>query len=573
MILGFTTITFIVFNKLLLSFRTAILGDGGDGVSFLWNFWWVKKSILELVQNPFYSDYMFYPNMMDLHLHTLILGPALMVLPIQIFFGPVISLNAYVLLSFILSGVGAYMLIKLFVCQKYIAFFGGIVFSFNTYVISHAYGHFNLTTTWPIPFIMYFLEKLNNTKKTKYAMYSSILYIFLIYSDLQYAVFTFMLVIFWIAWKVANDIYHKKDCLLLVKPLVLFAALILVGSIPYLTTVKSGFEKNFSKPDQIAVEFYSPQNILSYVIPPEGTVINQRIAKYNKELAKISTSSPEWATYLGISIIILIPFIFFRLISKREDHYLFWICIFLLFFVLSLGPKINISQTLTIVSPLQSIYTLPIIDMTRVPIRMLIIAILAVSILSSIVLSNIKNNKTKHVVVLIFSAIYCFEIFSLPVSIQKLETPKAYPFLESQKDNKEDNQKDESIIEFPLFLTDRMDILGEKHNNILYYQTIHEYKMINGYLSYTSPGFLKKYIDISGMLFLIEPSGYKTPENEDLDELKNYLFDKGQLKYAILHKKYLTEYDRNCLYSFIENDLSGKIKYDDSEIVIYEVYK
>ena len=92
--LGFTTITFIVFNKLLLSFRTAILGDGGDGVSFLWNFWWVKKSILELVQNPFYSDYMFYPNMMDLHLHTLILGPALMVLPIQIFFGPVISLNA-----------------------------------------------------------------------------------------------------------------------------------------------------------------------------------------------------------------------------------------------------------------------------------------------------------------------------------------------------------------------------------------------------------------------------------------------------------------------------------------------
>jgi len=559
----------MVFNKLLFSFRTAILGDGGDGVSFLWNFWWVKKSMLELVQNPFYSDFMFYPNMMDLHLHTLILGPALMVLPIQIFFGPVIALNVYVFLSFILSGIGAYMLIKLFVRQKYIAFFGGIIFSFNTYVISHAYGHFNLITTWPIPFIIYFLENLYNTKKTKYAIYSSMLYVFLIYSDLQYAIFTFMLILVWIAWKVVNDFYHKKDCLFLFRPLVLFVALILLGSIPYLTTVKSGFEKNLSKPDQIAVEFYSPQNILSYVIPPQGTIINQQISKYNEELAKLSTNTPEWATYLGISVIILLPFIFLKLIAKREDYYLFWLFVFLVFLILSFGPKINISQALVFVSPLKNIYTFPIIDMTRVPIRMLIISILALSILVSIVLSQINNHKKRFMIVLMLFTLYLFEIFSLPISVQKLEIPQAYLFLESQKNN----QEDESIIEFPLFFTDRMNILGEKHNNILYYQTIHEYKMMNGYISYTPPGFLKNYINIPGILFLIEPSGYKTPENEDLDELKNYLFDKGQLKYAILHKKYLTEYDRNCFYAFIENDLSGEIKYNDSEIVIYEVSK
>jgi len=570
-IIGLTILTLTIFIELLPNFSSAIIGDGGDGVAFLWNFWWIKESIWELHQNPFVSDYMFYPYVMDLRLHTLLLAPALAMLPIQLLWGSIVALNIYVLVSFVLAGLGTYMLSKLYIKSRLASFLAATIYAFNTYVISHSYGHFNLTTTWPIPFIIYFLEKLYNTKKTKYALFASFSYIFLVYSDLQYAVFTALLIILWLIWKVLIIIKTKQAMRLFIKPFLFFIVIIVIGLFPLFSLITSGLNNNLSKTTREAAEFYSP-DILSYIIPPQGTITNDIIAKYNPHLAKVSFSAPEWATYLSMVVIILFPFIVLRTVWKRENIYLFWLVVFFIFFILSLGPELHYfaNQDTGITLPFNYIHNLPFLNMARVPVRMLIIAILAVSILIAWLLSNIKSDKTRRIITSILIIIYIGELFLLPVYTKKLELPEAYAFLQKKSDLEKAN---ESIIEFPLFFTNRTDLLGKKETIFLYYQTMHKHKMVNGYLSYTSPDFLKQYTNMPGMLFLIEPLNYGKPQGANLSELENFLYNKANVKYAVIHKKMLKPVEYDYLSQFFQLDLFGSTIYDDQDIIIYELSK
>lgn len=566
-IAGLFILTLIIFRELLPDFFSAIIGDGYDGTTFLWNFWWVKKSILDLHQSPFWSDYMFFPYSMDLRLHTLILAPALITLPFQLLWGSIVALNIYVLISFVLSGLGAYLLAKFYIKSGSAAFLGAIIYAFNTYVISHTYGHFNLTTTWPIPFVIYFLEKLYKTGKIRYAAFGSFCYLFLIYSDLQYSIFTALFIFLWIIWRTITSIKNKKLIFAFLKPLFFFFICIIVGLYPLFPLVTSGLGNNLSKPAKEAAEFYSP-DLLAYVIPPQGTITNKIVAHYNSQLAKVSFSGPEWATYLGIIIIILLPFVLFRLIRKRESGYVFWVTIFIIFFILSLGPELHFfAKDTGIVLPFAYIHNLSLLNMTRVPVRISIIAILAISVLIPWLLSSVASSKKRYVVVGIFGLIYIGEILLLPVYTQKLELPKAYAFLEKQTDLK---SAEDSIIEFPLFFTDRQDLLGKKETIFLFYQTKHEYKMVNGYLSYTPKNFLKQYVETRGMLFLLDPVHYGRPQEQDLAALKYFLFDKAHIKYAIVHKNILKPIEYEYLSRFLQSDLYAKEVYNDLDTLIFK---
>jgi hypothetical protein len=570
-IIGLTVLTLMFFIELLPNFSSAIIGDEGDGVTFLWNFWWIKKSVWELHQNPFLSDYMFYPYVMDLRLHTLILAPALLMLPIQLLFGSIAALNIYVLVSFALAGFGAYILSKLYIKSRLASFLAAIIYAFNTYVISHTYGHFNLTTTWPIPFIIYFLEKLYNTKKARYALYSSFGYIFLVYSDLQYAIFTALLIILWLIWKILVIIKTKQSAFLFIKPIFLFLFFITIGLYPLFSLITSGLNNNLTKPIQEALEFYSP-DILSYVIPPQGTITNDIIAKYDSRLAKTSFSQPEWATYLGLAVIIFIPLIVLRVIWKRENDFIFWFFIFFIFFIFSLGPELHYfaNQDTGVILPYNYIHNLPFLNLTRVPVRFLIIALLAISILIARLLSNVRYVRIRRITIAVFIILYLGEFFLLPRYIQKLELPKAYSYLMEKGDRNEDNI---SIMEFPLFFTDRVDIIGNKKTIFLYNQTLHEYKMVNGYLSYAPKNFLKQYINMPGMLFLVDPLNYGKPQNENLQEIEDFLYNEANVKYAIIHKKMLKSIEYDYLSEFFQSDLLSDIFYNDQEIIIYELKK
>ena len=97
--------------------------------------------------------------------------------------------------------------------------------------------------------------------------------------------------------------------------------------------------------------------------------------------------------------------------------------------------------------------------------------------------------------------------------------------------------------------------------------------MVNGYLSYTPPNFLNQYTNIPGMLFLIDPMHHGKPQGQDLDALKNFLYNQANVKYAIIHKDILEPTEYKHLFQFLQLDLNADEVYSDNETIIYKLWQ
>ena len=102
--------------------------DAGQGV---WNLWWARASLVR-GWNPFITDYIFFPQRVNLFYQTLSLPNAVLVLPILLAQGPVAAFNCVVLLSFALGGYLAYRLAR-GLTGTLAALAGGFAFAFSAY--------------------------------------------------------------------------------------------------------------------------------------------------------------------------------------------------------------------------------------------------------------------------------------------------------------------------------------------------------------------------------------------------------------------------------------------------------
>ena len=88
-------------------FSSHFFTDGGDGLQNIWNMWWVEKSVTELSQLPWYTNYLHYPYGVTLLGQTLapfngFIGTAL----INMFgLNLVQAFNTMVIFSFVMGGI------------------------------------------------------------------------------------------------------------------------------------------------------------------------------------------------------------------------------------------------------------------------------------------------------------------------------------------------------------------------------------------------------------------------------------------------------------------------------------
>ncbi|MCO6450543.1 MAG: hypothetical protein J5I90_07105, partial [Caldilineales bacterium] len=95
---------------------THVPGDGIDDPALAWNLWWAKESWVDrtseagLVHNIFDADDMFYPVNINLAFYTLTLLNGALSIPLQSAFSLILTNNLLVLSSFVIGGLGAYLL-------------------------------------------------------------------------------------------------------------------------------------------------------------------------------------------------------------------------------------------------------------------------------------------------------------------------------------------------------------------------------------------------------------------------------------------------------------------------------
>jgi hypothetical protein len=139
---------------ILSSLTHAIPGRGpGDNLTFVWNIWWMRQAVQHSTYAFFRSPLIFYPEGVNLTLHTHTALPALLAALAAPTADLLATQNILIATNLLLNGVAAYALA--FYLTRHVggALLAAIVFGWSPYLAGHVQGHFNLVAAWPLPVV------------------------------------------------------------------------------------------------------------------------------------------------------------------------------------------------------------------------------------------------------------------------------------------------------------------------------------------------------------------------------------------------------------------------------------
>lgn len=354
-----------------------------DGPFFLWNLWWVKKAILAW-QNPFFSQFVYYPANTNLTLHTLTFTTGLVFLPLSLFFSELVSLNLIQLSSIVLSALGMVWLVDYIAkpisfVEKTGGIIAGIIFGFSPFMFSHLLaGHYNLTMLWLIPLVVLFEYKTIREDNWRSPILLALFAILLGYLDLQLLIFTAIICLMILIVEMAlgpRYFFKKPRILRLLAALVIFAAIFLL---PYWLMMKPAWQiktnfLTYNSADLRILFGFNPLNpIFNYWKMDE---VAKMIGSYRENVVTLG--------YTSMTIALLSLLLFHRQFIKEK---LAFLLSFLVGFLILLGPYYQRDGVIynSVKLPYFYLQKLPFFDIGLVPTRFVLIAYFALAALAGL---------------------------------------------------------------------------------------------------------------------------------------------------------------------------------------------
>jgi hypothetical protein len=542
----YALLTILAFHKLfVLGIDKYVIGDHGDAWQFIWNFWWVKKAILE-GRNIFYTDYLFYPNGTYLYFHTLNLTAILMVFPLMLFVDNLkLIYNISVLLAFILSGYFMYLFLNYFLdrkgkdvsfTKKFVSFLGGCMYAFSPYVVSKALGYFNLLSVEWIPLALLTTLKTLENATFKRVTLVSFLLIVLFFTDFYYFYYYFSIVIFLLIFnlkkiKPRNFLFFVSSIL---TSLIILSIIYLPGISSYLKE-KQSYVRNYFQ----TITWYN------FFLPSPFTMIYKF---FPQNVIRLYAASPVYmivdsVVYYGISFVIITLLFLFLCIKEKintnEIHYL--IALFLFSSFLALGSSTLPSQILNNI--LRNI--LPFFNLLPVPARHSFLSLFSFISIFSFLLYNLLNKTRKYQMEFFALLTILFLVEYFPINY--------YPYYRVDLP---------PIISQLSLVHQDFTILNIPHianTQGMYLQTIHQKKIIDGFISRVPLGS-KETLKLIEMLARVE-------RKEELEKLLKQL----NVKYIIVNYNYTPPYYDFSLLNMLKFIKSIKPIEKMKEIEVYEI--
>ncbi len=144
-----------------------VAADAIDSSAFMWFFAWWPHALLHGL-NPFVTHAMFVPNGYNLSWSTTMPGPAILLSPVTLAFGPAVTWNVIQLLSPALSGWTAFLLCRQLGARTWPSLLGGYVFGFSPYMLVHLTGgpHLALVALLPV-FVLLVLRRIDGSMQPR----------------------------------------------------------------------------------------------------------------------------------------------------------------------------------------------------------------------------------------------------------------------------------------------------------------------------------------------------------------------------------------------------------------------
>ncbi len=605
---------------------------------FLWNLWWVKHALLDLHTNPFHTDILMYPQGVDLHLGVALVNGILSI-PLQLVTrNLILSWNIVALLSIVFSGLGMYALSYRVNRNHAAAVISGYIFAFAPFVLMHFTAHWNISTTWPLPLFALFLLRFQETGRLREAAAAGILWAVITYNWVEYAtdaaLFLGLFLAYWsFVYLRKKDWPHLSS---LVRGFAVIAVVWFVASSPLIVSgLRTIFAGDLFFPG--GDEYFSG-DLLTFVTP--SPLWGQGDAFIFPTGPHLTVGSEEGTAYLGIvplllaglalfagrraprrvvlwfvvflifAVLALVPYVL--LLGSVEDmpylgilpllvaglalfgvwraphRVLFWAVVFLTFAILSLGPYLYVgdAKTVSVLGlsfavplPYQIYDQLPVFGERRIPARMIIFGIMALSVLAGTgfdVLSRWlkpRYGKIVPVAALLVLSLVVLEYWNPPVYLSELSTPA---ILEEIRDE----PGDFTVLDAPLGRRTGHTFTGDSTGGPIanYYQTIHERATFGGYVGRVSDHEFSWTSEQPGLAFLSCPRCEGLPSQDDMNpDLVRSLFREHEIKYVVLHKLdprgqgiwWIGESELTAMDAYLRDVVGLTPIYSDSTLTVY----
>jgi len=500
---AYLLMTIAYFHSVIPHLSAQLIGPPGDNMQHLWDIWWARTALqgrLDFLHpNSIYwpegFNLLFHPfSSYNLILATTVLHP----LP------PVLAYNLLVLSTFVVAGVGAFLLIRHFTDNTAAALLGGFIFAFSPTHFAHALHQIEIASLQFIPFfVLYYLKTLEHGSK-KNVVLASVFFLLNTLCSWYYMVFA----LFCMGACYGLMALRRKK-LIMGRPLV--SSLFIAGStLVVLFPLAVRMLLYVLKNPEASTWGYD-----EYVVDLPGLLVPH----YYHRLAGLPvvarmngsyTGFPwESAGYLGL---VCVGFLFASarvLVQKAARHVLG----FLFFTVLSLGASIHLAGwAIPSILPYAVVRYVPILSEARAPGRAMAYAYLFLGVLVAIAFSyqvreGFLRKRTWLAALLVLGI--CADFWTQYRQTTLVRLPPAYSAIAAHE-----MTKDFGILDLPRGTWSR-------RARYMMYQTLHGFPIVQGYIS-------RKF----------SPSLVDTLDYSDLSAQREELIS-AHVKYIVIHKRYL----------------------------------
>ncbi len=287
-LLLFVVLSLVLTYPLVLHMAGAV-EDRQDALLNVWITAWDGHQLLSDPLDLFDAN-IFYPYPRTLAYSELLLGNALLALPVTAATGnPVLGYNLALLLSFVLSGLGTYLLVLQLTRSPGAGLVAGTIFAFSAYRMTNLAQAQLLTTQW-MPFALLALFQLVRRPRARYVAAFVLFFCLQSLSSFYYAILLAMAVAGLILWQLAVRVWLRargrpyggapvwKVALHLLVAAVLCMLIVLPFALPYFQVQRElSFERSLadSEPFSASLRQYlmvSPDSVLQGLwLPSDDT--------------------------------------------------------------------------------------------------------------------------------------------------------------------------------------------------------------------------------------------------------------------------------------------------------------
>ncbi len=515
---GYFFLASVFFTWPLLPRLTTALSSSPDSLLNAWALGW-SFHILPRDPLSLFDANIFFPRPDTLAYSEHLFGIALLVWPVFAATGSLpLAYNVALLSSFVLSGIGMYLLVREITKSPWAALASGTIFLAAPYRFGHLLQLQLLTLQW-FPFVFWcalrFLREGRARQLGGIALFSLLQALscnyYMVYLALAVILFGLAVVV------CSRELLSRRKLILLTLGAASVTTLCLPFLVPYTTNRERGFYRRYED-----VAYYSA-SLRDYLSP-------SRFNRPPYERILPSTSRSEKALFPGLAAIAL------ALVGigvGRSRDRLFWffgIVLVLTAVILSLGPELKWGSG-AIPLPYRFLYRhVPGFDSIRVPARISVLALFGIAVLAGLgTAALISRWRTPFAVALLGLLLFEYRTYSLESAFPEAPTPSAAHLWLAQSGSKG------GVLVLPLYEGKEIG-----HESLAMIQsTVHFQPLVNGYSGWWPNdywelvGRLRHFPTARSLRFLLEraPVRYVVVHYDRIPEPRRRELERGMERY------------------------------------------